>query len=496
MTPHRIVGALSLTVIAIASCSSNSTATPSSTTKAPTAPSAPRPRGPVAHVDGELRGGKGINLAAAAAEPLPPSWVESEYAMSGTATSYRSDGPLPTDGNFALEPDTQTGYTTRIVVRRPRRAADFNGTVLVEWLNVSGGLDASPDFSYLRNEILRGGYAWVGVSAQMVGIEGGAVAVPIKIAEDAGAGKGIRSIDPARYDTLHHPGDAYSYDMYTQIARALRSPAGKGPLGTLRPRHLLAVGESQSAFALTTYYDGVQPLTQEFDGFLIHSRGASAAPLGTPGAGIDIASAVSGAPTLFRTDLAAPVMVVETETDMVGFLNYHAAEQPDSAHLRVWQAAGTAHADEYIIGPIAGQLGCATPPNAGPGHFVVSAALRALDRWVTEGTAPAKAPRLTIVDNELVRDAYGNATGGIRTPLVDAPVDTLSGVAPPGPIACLLFGSTTPLTDSQLQARYRSRAQYLREYRTATDAVIAAGFVLPDDRAELLAAASPTRVSA
>jgi hypothetical protein len=449
----------------------------------------------VAQIDGELTGGQGINLASAAAQTVPRSWIESEYAVSGTATSYRSAAPLPADGRFVLEPDASARYKTRIVVRRPRRAADFNGTVIVEWLNVSGGLDASPDFSYLRNEILRGGYAWVGVSAQMVGIEGGPVAVPIKIAEDAGAGKGIRSIDPARYDALHHPGDAYSYDMYTQIARALRSPAGKGPLGTLRPRHLLAVGESQSGFALTTYYDGVQPLTQEFDGFLIHSRGASAAPLGTPGAGIDIASAVSGAPTLLRTDLATPVMMVETETDMVGFLNYHAAEQPDSAHLRVWEAAGTAHADAYIIGPIARQLGCATPPNAGPGHFVVSAALRALDRWVNEGTAPEKAPRLTIVDNELMRDAHGNATGGIRTPLVDVPVDTLSGDAPPGPIACLLFGSTTPLSDSQLQARYRSRAQYLREYRKAAQAAIRAGFVLPEDRAELLAAASPARVS-
>ena len=44
------------------------------------------------------------------------------------------------------------------------------------------------------------------------------------------------------------------------------------------------MGESQSAYALTTYVNGVHPLTGLFDGFLIHSRGGAAMPLGEPGA--------------------------------------------------------------------------------------------------------------------------------------------------------------------------------------------------------------------
>lgn len=502
MTSPRVpraaaLGTLLVAVLALGACSSSTTNTSESPTK-PTqsqpSTTTPPAAGPTARVVAELRGGNGVNLASAAADPLPKSWIESEYAVAGTATSYRAAGPLPTDGEFTLEADTTADYETRIVVRRPRRAADFNGTVLVEWLNVSSGLDAAPDFTYLRNEIVRGGYAWVGVSAQMVGVEGGPVLVPVKGAVDAGAGKGLRAIDPARYDTLHHPGDAYAYDIYTQIGRAVRTASGSQPLGPLRPRRVLAVGESQSAFALTTYYDGIQPLTRAFDGFLIHSRGGSAAPLGRPGEAIDLVSAVSGAPTRLRTDLAAPVLMVETETDMVDFINYFPAEQPDNPRLRIWQVAGTAHADAYIVGPIADQLGCATPVNAGPGHFVVKAALRALDGWVARGIAPPKAPRLTVVEDALQRDEYGNATDGIRTPLVDVPVDTLSGAAPPGPVVCLLFGSTTPLTEDQLAARYSSRRRYLREYRAAAEAAIDAGFVLPEDRAELLAAASPARI--
>jgi hypothetical protein len=116
---------------------------------------------------------------------------------------------LPADGFFVLREDASAEYRTRIVVRRPS-AADFNGTVVVEWLNVSGGLDANPDFVYLADELYRGGYAWVGVSAQRLGIEGGPVLISTPVSADAGAGSGLRALDPERYGELHHPGDAFA----------------------------------------------------------------------------------------------------------------------------------------------------------------------------------------------------------------------------------------------------------------------------------------------
>lgn len=149
--------------------------------------------------------------------------------------SYKTTNGLPTDGTYALEPDTSAEYKTRIVVRRPSDPAKFNGTVLVEWLNVSGGLDAAPDYTYLHDEIVRQGYAWVGVSAQRIGINGGTVAVGIPLAEKFGAGKGIATLDPERYGTLNIPGDAYSYDIFTQVGRALRSPGKVDALGGSTP---------------------------------------------------------------------------------------------------------------------------------------------------------------------------------------------------------------------------------------------------------------------
>ena len=187
--------------------------------------------------------------------------------------------------------------------------------------------------------------------------------------------------------------------------------------------------------------------------------------------------------------------MLETETDVLGILNYQPASQPDGPRLRVWEVAGTAHADRYLVGTIGESIGCPTPINAGPGHFVVSAALAALTRWVADGVAPPRAPRLEINGTAYARDQFGNVKGGIRTPLVDVPVDTLSGESGGGSVACLLFGTTKPLTAAQLSARYPSRAKYLAEYRAAADRAIKAGFVLPADRAELLAAADPSRIS-
>ena len=101
-----------------------------------------------------------------------------------------------------------------------------------------------------------------------------------------------------------------------------------------------------------------------------------------------------------------------------------------------------------------------------------------------------------MADNAYERDRDGIVRGGIRTPLVDVPVDVLSGdPAPDGPLLCLLFGTTTPLPDERLTERYEDRAAYLSGFETSADAAITAGFVLPEDRDSLLAYAQPDRVT-
>ena len=445
-------------VLALAAGACSSDAKSSSGPVGTTSPSTTiaRPDGPAATFAGPVTGGKGIFLGASTpAEPAlqAAGYEEAEYTSSGTATSYTSSGDLPTDGTWSLQPGDTADYVTRIVVRRPSDPAKFNGTV--------------------------------------------AVAVPGT--EGQGVGTGLKGIDPARYSSLHHPGDAYAFDMYTQVARALRDPGAVDPLDGLQVQDLLAVGESQSAFTLTTYYDGVQPLTQAFDGFLIHSRGGAAAPLTSPSGYIDIAGSLSGKPTTLRTDQPAPAIVIETETDVLSVLGYYPARQPDADHLRTWEVAGTAHADAIQIGDRESTLGCPTPINRGQQVFVLRAALEHLRDWVVDGTAPPHADPLAIdaaaTPPAYVVDGVGNVKGGVRTPVVDAPVDRLSGIAGGNPsVICLLLGSTTPIPAAQLATLYPSSDDYLTKYTAATDDAIAKGFALQDDRAAMLDDAQPSRV--
>lgn len=156
-----------------------------------------------------------------------------EFFVSGTASSYAVD--------------ERADYTTRIVVLTPTDQDTFNGTVIVEWLNVSGGIDAPAVWFMGHREIAREGYAYVAVSAQRVGVEGGDSLL--------GANMSLKAQDPERYSKLKHPGDAFAYDIYSQVGSLIRS----GSIDGLNPQAVLAVGESQSAMFLTTYVNEVDP---------------------------------------------------------------------------------------------------------------------------------------------------------------------------------------------------------------------------------------------
>jgi hypothetical protein len=356
---------------------------------------------------------------------------------------------------------------------------------LVEWLNVSGGFDSAPDYLYMATEILRDGYAWVGVSAQQVGVSGGQAVVPVAGAPTGG----LRGIDPARYGSLHHPGDAYALDIYSQIGRALRRPGTVDPLNGLRPQRFIALGDSQSAFELTTYIDAIQPTADVYDAFFVHSRGGGAMPL----EGGNIVAGIVGGIHI-RDDLKIPVLIFETETDETS-LRYFDARQPDTAHIRLWDVAGAAHADAFTVGGAASVLGCKAEVNEAPTHYVVAAALAQLNLWSRTGTPPAVVEPMNVAlvngAPTVLRDHLGNAIGGLRTPALDVPVAAFSGT--PGQTTngpCSFFGSTHPFDPTTLARLYPSKAAYLGAYTQATDAAIAAGHLLLADRAQLLAEAA------
>lgn len=412
-------------------------------------------------------------------------YQRSEFFINLPAHSYSSAVPLTADGKWDVVPDAAlAGYKTRIVVYRPINAAEFNGSVIVEWLNVTAGVDLANDWVMAHNELIRSGYAYVGVSAQAVGVNA------------------LKGVDPARYGSLFHPGDSFSYDMFTHAGQQVRQ--NPTILGGLAPQQLIATGESQSASRLVTYINAMHKRTHVFDGYMVHSRGAGASSLRqTP-----LGSFPAPSPVVIRNDLDVPVMVVQAEGDVVG--SNLGARQPDTPLFREWELAGTAHADAYTVvvgfndlGTGAGAdqmfgymrnpllLGCEKPVSAGPHYWLLQTAFAGLDNWVRTGVPPVTGPPLQVVSTSPVvfaRDAQGNALGGIRSPHVDAPVATLDGVNTGGGF-CRLFGSTTPLTTAQLTALYPTHADFVSAWSTALDDAVAAGYILPADVSHLLASA-------
>jgi hypothetical protein len=416
-----------------------------------------------------------INLAA-------HGYVEQEFFAAGTAHAFTATS-TPADGRWSIRPSTSASYKTRIIVRRPANASKFNGTVVVEWMNVSGG-ESDPDWDYLNPMLIRAGYAYVGVSAQALGVEGGQAILGI-----GGPSGGLVHEEPSRYGTLHHPGDEYALDMFAQIGRAIRNTRHPAVLGPLRSSHVVAVGESQSAFFLTAFADAIQPNTHAYDGIFIHSRGGG-------GEGIGGGTGVSG-DLRIRTDLRVPVFMSETQTDLTT-LGYAAAQQPNTDRIRTWEVAGTSHADAYLVGSNARVLGCTQPINDGPQHPVVQAAFSAFDNWVVHGTAPPSPPPFRLASTSPATykvDEHGNVVGGVRTPAVDVPISTLSGQAPPGSsVLCSLFGSATPLSRATLASLYPTKADYIADYTTSLDRAIRDGYILSADRASLLAAANQVSI--
>ena len=299
----------------------------------------------------------------------------------------------------------------------------------------------------------REGYAWVGIGAQASGVN-----TPRT---------GLKAWDPVRYESLMHPGDAYSYDIFSQATQAVLHPKGIDPLGGLRIRYILATGRSQSAFRLVTYINAIHPLAHLFNGYMVHSRGSNAAGLTAEQLARDPDPIPAGAH--IRTDIDVPVFDLQTEGDMVA-LRAHLTHQEANAHYRRWEIAGAAHAESprwvpIVPPPLEMGQGCKEPVNTAPHHASVKAALHALARWVRDGVAPPSSPAIEISDpsapDPIVRDSFGNAKGGIRIPELEAPTAKLDGQrndvaqqTPGGQNFCFLYGHTVPFDEATLKSLY------------------------------------------
>jgi putative intracellular protease/amidase len=440
-------------------------------------------------------GGKAFN--ASVMDLASQGYVEEEYFLQGTGHTYDIPRDQMSNGTPA---DATHPFKTRVVVRRPTSAARFNGTVVVEWTNVSEGFDNEVEWFHSGEHFVRAGYAWVGVSAQNVGVST------------------LKQRNADRYSSLDVTdggsvmGDALSYDIFSAAGAAVRGKGGVNVMGPLKADRLIASGHSQSAGRLATYFNAVHPLAPVYDAVLLHGGGGK-----------------------MRTDLTVKIWKLLSETDVLGQVT---TRQPDTDKFRTWEVAGTSHLDikhatelvklglrsrETMLpnpppapvpaagagrgggragGPFGGAPGpyngCNHPPLSRiPSEFVQNALYDHMARWVKDGTPPPTAPRITVaVDGErpyIVRDAFGNALGGIRLAEHDVATAINSGENT-GSGFCFLTGWHDDFDKTKLTALYSTHSAYVSAVKATTDKNLKAGYIVKADADKTIAAAEKSDI--
>jgi Alpha/beta hydrolase domain len=163
-------------------------------------------------------------------------------------------------------------------------------------------------------------------------------------------------------------------------------------------------------------------------------------------------------------------------------------------------AVGCTH-QQFVNGPSVGVAGV-VDPNTYPFSNVANAAFADLTRWVDNHVPPPHAPRIEVtnaVPATIVRDRFGNALGGLRTPFLDTPTATYS---PTDTVShqtafsgfCILFGYNTPFNHATLHSLYRSHGEYVATVAKETRRLVRQGFWLRPDAEEVVEQAARSEV--
>jgi hypothetical protein len=450
-------------------------------------------------------------------------YVEEEFFISGKARAYDWVGDT-----LEIKAVTPPGrYVTRVLVIRPIDPKRFSGNVEVEALNATNFVDVSTTLGTSADFLMRQGDVWVGFTSK-----------PLTL-------RALKRFDPVRYAPLEwsnpappaqrceHPSiipeysmalppgamrnlpqmsfpdseDGLIWDIYAQLGALLKSSKRKQILPGFAKPHLFATGYSQSALIQTTFINGFHKIMRLpgggpiFDGYLVE--------VGPGMLRINQCSA-DVPPDDPRNRLQpadVPVINIVSEGDMwLGLRTRRPDVIRERAGVVTYEIAGAAH--KHGAGDAgrptpeeaarAGVTMPAVPPPPGvilndfPRTYLSAAALRNLQAWSREGRAPPVGQRLATEGATILRDADGNALGGVRSPWIDVPTASYRGGLGLGALA--IVGSKTPFPPEKLQVLYPTHADYGAKFKASLEAAVAGRWILPEDAPHILERAQAVRL--
>ena len=438
-------------------------------------------------------------------------YTEKEFFISGKANVY----DLGADERAVVR-TSGNPYTDRILVRYPSDPAKFSGRVFVDILNASSGVDLEDTWDRSWKHMMTSGDAYIGITSKT-------------ITADA-----LKKFDPVRYADINWKvngvnEDGLFWDMLSQLGTQLRQPGTGGILGKLQPKWVYLTGQSQSGFYLNTYITAFTDRLEKaaaggaplWDGYL-NEVGPGSMPLRSEGA----APSVTVPKTLYKpTGVPQIVIMSEYEHNFYSTTGVAGGGFPASPpykrradsntatdKFRFYEVAGADHSDPTQPAiPLNSEIskakadGTSRPPKVYiAGHEetlnhldpFVNGALENLHAWRTKGIPAPSGDTSWIwysvaTDTKgnpvytTLQDQLGNALGGLRNPLMEAPLYRFYAGRNGAPNT---DGSMVRLSDTVINGLFSgSCSNYLATFNAATDSLVTGRYIVQDDATSLKA---------
>jgi len=400
-------------------------------------PPVPTVVGPVT-MPGMMYPNPAVSVVPAAVKVEDFPYVTEEYFLSGTANG--------------------APYATRVIVRRPKDAKAFSGTVVGEAMHAGG---RSLVFEWSRVSILTRNHVFA------------------EIVHSSAQIQMLKTFNAERYASLNIA-MGQSNEIIAQFGRVMKSETmlGRtGPLAGYNVRRVTLMGTSASSATVRNYLGVHADLRMPdggpiFDGFLLTSTlGNTPLPI------VDV-----------------PMVQMPTQTEVAMYAEQgNGYRRPDSDEkgnrFRLYEVAGMPHNNSrdnpgFLNDP------CTLPVTDFPAGAFTALGLNYLVEWIANGKTPPHAPPIdvdkdTTGDGSLLAlDQYGNTKGGVRSVFVDVPVAANGvlgkGKTPAQDRLCQLGGTKVPLADEKLKTLYKSGSDYQNRVTTRLNELIRDGWFLPE----------------
>jgi hypothetical protein len=383
-----------------------------------------------------------------------PGRMYPDPAVSVTANAVKvEDFPYVTEEYFVSGTVDGAQYVTRIIVRRPRAATAFSGTVVAEALHAGG---RSLVFEWSRQSILTRNHMFV------------------EIVHSGGNVNLLKTFNAERYASLNIA-MGQTNEVIAQVGRLIKSRTG--PFAAYDVRRTTLMGTSASSGTVRTYLSAHGSFRMPdggpiFDGFLLTSTNGN-----TPLPVVDV-----------------PMIQMPTQTEVVTWaeqgIKYRRPDSDEPGNrFRLYEVAGMPH-NNSRDNPAFQNDPCTLPVTDFPAGAFTALGLNHLIEWIANGKTPPHAPPIAVDQDptndgsHLALDEHGNAKGGVRNVWVDVPIAAF-GVFGKGKTQqqdrlCQLAGTRVSLADDVLRKLYRGNGDYTGRVEQQLKQLIAEGWFLPE----------------